>query len=348
MKILFKLPLLFVVTVGSLAGCKKEEAVAPAERAEGANLKEVKDPVLEEIFAFRQDVRQDYNNRRFAELENRAAEFRRTKSVFDNGSWKLLHFYESFTCRSEEPESMWQLHDQIHRDWISAFPQSVTARVAYADFFISYGWQARGSGFADEVKPEAWRLFGERIAAGGRTLAEARQLPEKDPIWWNITLRLARSQGWSKSDYERAVDEAKSFEPHYWGYDVSRAESLLPRWYGKPGDWEAYSEQVAARPDGLGVEVYARIVMRLRVYYQNVFRETKASWPTTRAGLERLRKLYPRSLDIMSETALLAVLADDRALAREMFDQIGDRYFSAVWDTPEYFVRSRKWAEAGP
>ena len=346
LKILFRLRLFLVIALCGLVGCKKEEAFTPAEQAAAAKLKAVKDPVLEEIYAFRLEVRQDYNNRRFTELEKRAVELRRAKALFDNGSWKLMQFYESFTCRPEEPESMWQLHDQIHRDWITAFPQSVTARMAYADFLVSYAWHARGSGFADKVTPEGWRLFRERIAAGGRTLEEARELPERDPMWWSVTLGLARGQAWSKNDYDRAVEEAKSFEPRFWNYDIDRAESLLPRWYGKPGDWESYAEEAAARSDGLGDEIYARIVMSLRSYYGNIFRETKASWPKTRAGLERLRQRYPRSLEILSKAALLAVLADDRALAKEMFDQLGDKYLANVWQKPEYFVRHRKWAES--
>lgn len=347
MKLFFLLGLFLLGAGSGLGADEKKEALIAAEQTAEPNLKEVKDPVLEEIFAFRMAVRQEYNRRRFAELEERAAELRQAKAVFDNGSWKLFEFYESLACRPDEPEGMWQLHDRIHRDWIAAFPQSVTARVAHADFFVSYAWQARGSGFADKVTPEGWRLFRERTAASQRVLEEARELPDKDPIWWSVTLRVARGQGWNKSDYDRAVEEANAFEPKYWGYDLHRAESLLPRWYGEPGDWEAYAEKAAARPDGLGDEVYARIVIAFRGYYKNIFRETKGSWPKTRAGLEQLRQRYPRSLDIMSQAALLAVLADDRALAKEIFAQLGDRYLAGVWKKPEDFVRSRNWAEEG-
>jgi hypothetical protein len=343
-KILLFLRVAVLVGISALGGCKKD-AFTAEERAAAAQLKPIKDPILEEIYAFRQEVRENYNSRRFDQLEKRAFELRRGKPVFANGSWKIAQFYESFICRPEEPENMWQLHDRIHRDWITAFPQSITARVAYADFFTSYAWHVRGSGFADKVTAEGWRLFGERIAAARRILEEARELPERDPIWWSVILRIARAQGWSKNEFDRAVEAAKSYEPKFWGYDISRAESLLPRWYGELGDWEAYAEKVAARPDGLGLEVYARIVAALHGYYGNIFRETNASWPNVRAGLERMRQLYPRSLDIISETALLAVMADDPTVAKEMFDQLGNKYLSDVWKKPEYFVRYRKWAE---
>jgi Domain of unknown function (DUF4034) len=180
-----------------------------------ANLKPAKHPILEEIYAFRLEIRQAYNNRRFNDLENRAAELRRAKPVFGNGSWKIVQFYNSFACRAEEPESMWQLHDRIHRDWIALFPESITARVAYADFLAEYAWHARGSGYADKVTKEGWRFFGERLASARKTLEEARKLPDRDPFWWRVALRVAQGEHWPKSEYDQLLKEAKSFEPKF-------------------------------------------------------------------------------------------------------------------------------------
>jgi hypothetical protein len=129
-----KIPFALLIAICAMPGCRKGGFTA-AERAAAATLKPVKDPVAEEIYSLRGAIRQDYDNRRFQNLEKRAVELRRSKPLFGKGSWKLVQFYESFTCRSEEPENMSQLHDQIHRDWINAFPQSLTARVGYADFF---------------------------------------------------------------------------------------------------------------------------------------------------------------------------------------------------------------------
>ena len=317
------------------------------EKATIAKLKPTKDPILEEIYAFRLKMRGLYNNRRFAELEQAAVEIRRTKPVFDNGSWKIVQFYDSFGCRAEEPESMWQLHDRIHQDWIAQFPTSITARVAYADFFTDYAWHARGTGFADKVTKEGWRLFGERLASASKKLAEARWLTDKDPFWWEVALGVALGQHWPKNEYDQLLEQAKAFEPKFWAYDIARARSLLPRWYVEPGDWEAYAEQAAGRPDGLGAEIYARIVMDLHGYYDNVFRETKASWLKVRQGLSEMRQKYPRSFDLLNQTALLSTLGGDRELAKETFGKLGDSYLPSVWGKPERFVRSRKWAETG-
>jgi hypothetical protein len=338
----FLLTFPLVLCICALVGCGYVE-----ERAAIARLKPTKDPVMEEIYAFRVQVRQLYNTRRFTELDKMAAELRRTKPLFGNGSWKIAEFYGSFECRSEEPESMWQLHDRIHQDWVAQFPTSITARVAYADFFTDYAWHARGTDFANKVTEEGWRLFGERLRSASKTLADSRELTDQDPLWWRVALQIALGQQWPKNEYDRLLEKAKASEPKFWGYDIARANSLLPRWYGKPGDWEAYAEQAAARPDGLGVEIYARIVMSLRAYYDNIFRETKASWPKVRQGLLEMRQKYPRSFDIINQGAVLSALGEDRALAKEMFDKLGDTYLPDVWGKPKRFVRFRKWAETG-
>src|SRR5207245_6984287 len=93
--------LLLLCSCGLLLGCWNAE-----EKAAIAKLKPTKDPILEEIYGFRLKMRALYNNRRFAELEPVAAEIRRTKPLFGNGSRKIAQCYETFACRREALESV--------------------------------------------------------------------------------------------------------------------------------------------------------------------------------------------------------------------------------------------------
>lgn len=323
------------------------ENIDAAEKAAAEKLEPVKCPVQDEIYRFRVEVRQALNNRRFDELETLAKEIRQKKEVFGNGSWKIVQFYAALDLSDDEPEDMWKLHEEIRRAWQIAKPESITARVALADFYVGYAWNARGSGFADTVTARGWELFRERLAFARDVLRQAKALPESDPIWAMVALVVARGQDWKSEDVETLADEAAAAEPTFWGYHTERATSLLPRWGGAPGDWERYAEKVAARPEGLGDEFYARIVMALQGYHDNIFRESKASWPKTRDGLKKLRQKYPESLELLSNCAKLAAYAQDREFAKEMFDQLGMRFVRNVWRTPERFVHVKNWAETG-
>jgi hypothetical protein len=226
-------------------------------------------------------------------------------------------------------------------------PNSITARVAYADYFTKYAWHARGSGFADTVTPEGLRLFAERLTSARQILDDAKSLPDKDPFFYYIELRVALGQSWPKLEFDKLAADATTFEPTFWPYDTERAYSLQPRWYGEPGDWEAYAYQASQRAGGLGAEDYARIVMYFANEHDNIFRETNAIWPKTREGLLKMQQEYPRSLLILNYTALLASMAQDRPLAKQTFDHLGDNYVQSVWNSPAQFESFRNWAEGG-
>jgi hypothetical protein len=302
------------------------------------------DAVLKEIGAFRHETRSWYNSSCFDELEKRAEELRASKAIFGNGRWKIQRFYDSLECADDETEGMWQLHDRIHKDWIAKKPESITARIAYADYLLSYAWRARGDDYADKVTPEGWALFRERLAAAHKALDEARKMPEKDPYLGSVALAIALGEGTEKAEYDALVEQAHTSEPMFWSYDTARAFSLLPRWYGKPGDWERYALAASARGDGVGVETYTRIVMYLMGQYGNVFEETQASWPKTREGFELMLKKYPQSEEVVQFAAILSSFAGDRAFAKPLFERMGNTCLLNVWGSPKRFSYWQKWA----
>ena len=145
-------------------------------------------------------------------------------------------------------------------------------------------------------------------------------------------------------NFEKLFQEAKAFEPQFWGFDVSKATYLLPRWYGQPGEWEYALTLDLNRSNGLGLETYARVVNALSGYYENIFRESHASWSQTRDGFELIRQRYPDSLAILSEYCRLACSAEDRLSARKLFDELGGRMLKSTWRDQNNFRRRRNWA----
>jgi hypothetical protein len=307
-------------------------------------IQETKDKITTEILEFRLKTRALYNASKFDELEALADQLRAERARFGNGSWKIYQFYDALECRYEEPESMWQLHSRIHENWDAAKPRSITARVAHADFFTAYAWRARGTDYSDKVTKEGWRLFDERLAQAAELLNKSAEFEPKCPMWWHVRMTVALGQGWSWDDHERLFQEAKAFEPEFWGYDVAKARYLLPRWHGQPGEWEYALSLENDRPKGLGMETYARVVNAMGGYYKNIFRETHASWPMTRDGFELMRQRYPDSLEILSRYCRFACLAEDRASARKLFDELSGRMIKNIWSDQESFRKYRDWA----
>jgi len=301
---------------------------------------------MEEMTKFRNETRQLYNNRRFAELEALAEKIRSGKERFPDGRWKIQSFYDCFDCRDEEPESMWKLHEKIHREWEEKYPQSVTAQVAKAAFYVTYAWHARSDAFAEKVTEEGWRLFNERLAQARTVLDQSKHLKPTCPMWYSTCQTVALGQGWEWAEYDALFKEATKFEPGFQLYDSARAKYLLPRWHGEPGDWEKFADEEIALRGEIGHQIYAGVVNAQSGYYGNIFTETKASWPKTRKGYDELIALFPKSAGLLHNYCRLACLAGDREKAKMLFEKIGDHEMPTAWRKQE-FGKARAWAMGG-
>jgi hypothetical protein len=122
---------------------------------------------------------------------------------------------------------------------------------------------------------------------------------------------------------------------------------LMPRWYGEPGEWEAFALTCArTMPGSPGAEVYARIVVDQSTFVDNVFEESsELSWPLLLQGLEAWGQRYPGSIQPRSALAMLAWQSGRREEARRAFAAVGDTVELEIWRRPDRFLRARRWAQ---
>lgn len=322
------------------------ENIDETEKQEAAKLTPVKDPIVEEILKFRRGIKAMLVANKFNELESTLAEIRAQKPIYKNGSWKLAQFYNAFLIPNEAPGKEWEETLGLHAQWKVAKPNSAAPCIAMAQHLLRYGWKARGAGYANSVTPVKMMQFQQRLAVADQELEQARSMADVDAMWWCTKSQVAKGLGWTKDDFLDLMKEARSLEPKFWGDDCETAVALLPRWYGAKGDAEDYAEVEAANPEGLGAEIYARIVYQLSKYHDNVFRNTRASWEKTKAGLKLMNERYPDSAEVQNKTAFLATLANDREFAKTAFEKLGEYYSPEVWDA-ERFAHYRNWARTG-
>lgn len=319
--------------------CKRED-YSP----EKASFASGNDLIMEEMTAYRSATRQLYDQGKFAELDARAEDARNTKAKFANGEWKLAQFYDALRCQPNGPESAWKRQEEVHQDWAKNLPDSITARVAQADFLANYAWHARGTSYANEVSEESWKLFADRLSSARTVLDHSKNFITKCPEWWQVRMTVALGQSWSVAELEAVFQEAKALDPTYYYHDLIHAKFLMPRYHGELGDWEAAAEREIARPNGLGHAGYARVVSDLRGYYDDIFSESKASWPAAQQGYEELRKQYPDSAEILNDYARMACAADDKPLANKLFAEIGPKVLPHIWGGRKRFSQMQRWA----
>jgi len=295
---------------------------------------------------FQAEVRGAFEEERFEDLNRLASEAISSGKIFGDGAWGIYVFHQTLIPAPEvKEEGLVDLESRFLR-WIQQTPESLTARVALVEFYIGYAWRARGGGYANTVSAEQWKVFRERLAMAEKVLLDATKVQGQDPYWYAVLASLGRAQQWPADKYELMFQDGLRNYPTNWELACTRAYGLLPRWYGEPGDWEAFAEKETQREGGLGPEVYARIVLSLFGYYDNVFKDTKASWERTREGLEILRKKYPDDDVTMNNAVLLARMAGDKEMARALLAQMGDNYHSGIFRSREDVILMREWAQS--
>jgi hypothetical protein len=298
--------------------------------------------------AYRLEMSQYLANEDFRRLEKAADAARSQKSRFPGGIWKLSVFYEGVT---EPPggkavgDAAWQAHIAILKRWGSAYPQSITARVALADAYYGYGWLARGSGFANTVGDDGWKLMNERVEIARRTLVDAASLKAKCPYWYEAMQHVALAQGWQKAKTRALFEQAVAFEPGYYQFYREYTNFLLPRWFGEDGEAEAFAEEVSNRVGGKeGAFLYFEIATVLNCLCKGEDHLTTMSWPKIKEGYAALEELYGASKLKKNRFAMMASKATDKPAAQLMFAQIGNDWDAGTWYKRSAFENAKAWA----
>ncbi|MBZ5490474.1 MAG: DUF4034 domain-containing protein [Acidobacteriia bacterium] len=292
-------------------------------------------------------IRQLFQQEKFAEIDRIASEARTTKARFAGGYWKVHTIYlalEEPGTKTKAGEAEWTQHLARLEKWKEQFPNSITARIVLAEAYNSYGWKARGTGYANQVTDEGWQLLAERVHKGQTILEEAEGLPEKCPEWYAAMIEIARSEDWEQDQLQALFRKAVAFEPEYYYYYRMLADSLLPKWGGEEGDAARFAAAVA---DGIGGKkgdlIYFEIATTLVCACGNVHEQglKGLSWPRIKAGYSALQELYGTSISHINEMALIAFRASDFDYATIAFNEIGDNWDKAVWHTLDSFYDSR-------
>ncbi|HJS73842.1 MAG TPA: DUF4034 domain-containing protein [Vicinamibacteria bacterium] len=323
-----------------------------------APLEQIKypEPAITERITFANDVLTRVLARDYLSLDTLARELRSGKARFPGGEWKLRWFYVAFSqlgaSRSWYPVPLlgestdWNEVRSRLEEWRDQMPESITPRVALAQYWIAYAWEARGTAFANKVRDEQWALFEERLNESAKVLAEARRLEEKCPEWWFAAQRIALGQGWERRRVSKLMEEAVTFEPEYYTFYSALAYHFAPRWHGRPGDW---NKEISRWIERLGAPngdvVYARVLWALRDLglTDEVFERKEVDWDRAVRGFVALRRQHPDSLEVVSMFAFLSGTARDRAQARALMASIGNRMDRGVWRNQKQFDSYRIW-----
>ncbi|MDQ2654822.1 MAG: hypothetical protein M3Z20_17445 [Chloroflexota bacterium] len=148
-------------------------------------------------------------------------------------------------------------------------------------------------------------------------------------------MRVRHDQGNDLKAIEDIFDACVSRFPGYTSLYSNMLRSLMPRWYGKPGQVAEFIERTAnALPIDQRDAMYARlfwIYADMEGGSMNIFQDAGADWVWMSHGFFDLREKHPESDFVLNASARFACLAEDQENYRALRKQMWGRRSAAAW-----------------
>ncbi|MFP6584478.1 MAG: DUF4034 domain-containing protein [Candidatus Hydrogenedentota bacterium] len=239
-----------------------------------------------------------------------------------------IGYIGGFYCRDDGESNI-----QVLNDWVDAKPDSHWARLIRGQFFISYAWYFRGTGFSNRVTREGWEGFHEYMGRAEEDLKLAFELETKDPEAAVTLVRLTGATSQSRRIMKRYFDAAIAINPYHYDAWEDYVFYQLPKWGGSAETvLPLIRECEKAIQPGHEFPLLA-LVARMgyeQLHLADEISETK--WSKVRRTQKWANAIIfqleatPDDVRLLSQTAYYFAYTPYSAKAMEYFERVGDRY----------------------
>ncbi len=190
------------------------------------------------------------------------------------------------------------LHEKI-RKWKQPYPDLPGPAITEAMYWLEYGWNARGGGYADTVTGVGRQLFRERLGKAEQILRDSKENAASNPLWYYLGMRAAPGLGWSKPDILDLFSEAIDRDPGFYANYFAAVYAMSPKWGGSYEMMDLIakeaSEHLLREESDM---IYARVYWTIDGTMgdrSEFFTRSLVSWGRMRSGFDRLIAQYPDS-----------------------------------------------------
>jgi hypothetical protein len=301
---------------------------------------------IEDCDTLIKEVQSTFRQKNFSKLEEMAGWCRNDKKILDDGNCSLWNFNKAIEEALKPPmanelsEADYVATLDLIDEWGKQYPNSITLRVAKSGVLINFAWLARGSGWADTVTEDGWRLFRKRIQKAYDVLKDApADIKDDCPQRFYNLLIIAKAQSWERNEYDEVFYRGIKAFPSYFPLLAERAAYLMPRWGGKEGEWLKFADEavlLSPKSDGMSPYTYVVRIIHKQGEWEKFDEKNGVSWTKMKQGFQDKLKLYPKSRFQLNNFAFFSFFANDWKTTKELFDRIGDNPDPEVWQKQKY------------
>ncbi len=295
------------------------------------------------------DVESLFYQRDYQSINEMDDQLRLKQSRLPDGRWQLTFIYTGFGIVSARgAEAEWQFKLKLVDEWIKATPRHPAPYLAKAEILISYGWDARGTGYGSSVTDEQWSVFHQRIAEARKVLEDSSSISGSHPYWFVEMETIANAQSWSVLDFNRLYDIASDMYPTYYYIYFAAADYFLPRWHGSKLELRNFVDAAVGKSeDKEGLTLYTRIYWSLLwALKDGTFDTGYAEWSFMKHGFEDIMRDYPDSIWNLNAFAYYSCMAEDWDTAKSLINRIKNNPHLGIWGSNSKYYACLSLAES--
>jgi hypothetical protein len=318
---------------------------------------------LDERTVIKQQVWQNLVNSDFAALEESAVSFRDKKEKTSSGLWRLTIFYDAFASLYQAggypsflniPDNsrtnVFSITEKKFEEWNKAYPQSVILPIAHSVELIAYGLTYRGHGYAGEVSGSNMKTFSNYLKLANDNLDKYKDRSSADPGWYTTKFDVAAWADMPREQFDALWKEASQKHPDFFQMYFNASRHLLPRWGGSVDEFEKF----AVKAESLTSKTESRSIYA-RIYWagagtqfgNEIFKDSKASWPKMKSGFDVLMADYPDSWN-WNAYLKFSCLAEDKKTTKGLLlfaEKHNLDFMPEAWNPSWMFEKCKLWAE---
>ena len=269
----------------------------------------------------------------FAALDRLLKKWNHPEQRDRSGEWKLDSFKRIL---ANSCERNWKGCIERIQRWRKTNPESTSAVIAEASYWIAYAWSIRGGEYNSSTDPVAVKVFDERMKRAEQVLKASKQFASSNPLWYETYLDVAVGTRRNRQFIAKLFTEGMHRHPYFQSLYLAMANYWSPPHGGSP-DWakvdEVIGNAVVLTAITDGISNYARLYKRVNDHQKlefDLFQDSLASWPKMRDSFDELIRRYP-SPENINEFASYACQAEDKDTYLRLRARMKDHLLPYKW-----------------
>ena len=203
-----------------------------------------------------------------------------------------------------------------------------------ARFYYYYAWDARGEGWASQVTPQGWKLFGQRLALAAQALEKVNQQDPSDERAPILMIDVTRGLDNDRTNVETWYRRAMWADPDSYLACATKMYDLDPRWGGSFQEMLKFGRECRDGGNYRGrlplILARAHELISMSQQDRPAYFRGPGVWEEVSTEYEKELAMYPVDKKLRTRYAILAAFTRHWAAANRQFKILGDFGWSNV------------------